>query len=166
MVVPIVLSAVTLGRRDKRHCGGSRLFAPQYCNPVFDLVEDESQDITMVGRPGVIVTGRRGGGRGMEMVPCIVRIRVAVPPTLPGVVRVLLSIVEFEVVVRVPTDRQLRLVDGCREVRRGKDDVEFQMAACIRDGRSGDLPRRLEPRLEELEDGTIDGGRAPAIACR
>jgi len=35
-----------------------------------------------------------------------------------------------------------------------------------RDGRSGDLPRRLEPRLEEFEDWTIDGGRTPAIAYR
>ena len=58
------LSAVTLGRRDKRHCGEVVYLFTQYCNPVFDFVEGELQDITTIGRLGVIVTGRRGGGRG------------------------------------------------------------------------------------------------------
>ena len=61
----------------------------------------------------------------MEVVARIVRVRMPVPSAFPGVLRMDLSIVEFEVVVRVPADRQLRLVDGCRVVRRSKDDVEF-----------------------------------------
>lgn len=91
----------------------------------------------------------------MEVVPCIVRIRVLVPPALPGVVRMLLSIVRSEVVIRVPTDRQLRRVDRCRVVRRDQGDLQLEMAACIRDGRLRDLPRRLELRLEELEEWPI-----------
>ena len=66
MVAPIALSAVTLDRRNKRHCGEVVYLFPQYCNPVFDFVEDELQDIMMIGRPGVIVTGRRGSGRGLR----------------------------------------------------------------------------------------------------
>jgi hypothetical protein len=110
--MPIVLSAVTLGRREKRHCGGSRLFVPQYCNPVFDFVENELQDITMVGRPGVIVTGGRGGGRGMEVVARIVGVRMPIPSAFPGVLRMDLSIVDLEVVVRVPANSQGCFVDG------------------------------------------------------
>ena len=120
----------------------------------------------MVGRPGVIVTGRRGGGRGMEMVARIVGVRMPIPSAVPGVLRMDLSIVDCEVVVRVPADSQGCFVDGRWVIRRGKDDLKLEMAACIRDGRSGDLSRGLEPRLKELENGAIDGGRAPAIACR
>jgi hypothetical protein len=85
---------------------------PERRYPGFDLVEDESQDITMVGRPGVIVTGRRGGGRGMEVVARIVGVRMPIPSAVPGVLRMDLSIVDSEVVVRVPADSQGCVVDG------------------------------------------------------
>ena len=84
---------------------------PQYCNPVLDLVEDESQDITIVDRPRVIVNGRRGGGWGMEVVAHIVGVRMPIPPAFPGVLRMNLSIVNFEVVVGVPADSQGCLID-------------------------------------------------------
>jgi hypothetical protein len=104
----------------------------------------------------VIVTGRRGGGRGIEMVAHIVGVRMPIPSAFPGVLRVDLSVVNRDVVISVPADSQGCIVDGRRVLGRGKDDLEFQLAACIRDGRSGDLPRRSEPRLVELEDRPIE----------
>jgi len=112
VVVPSGLSVVTLGRRKKTPLRGSRLVVPQYCNPAIDFVENESQDITMVGRPGVIVTGGRGGGWGMEVVACIVGVRMPIPSAFPAVLRMDLSMVEFELVVRVPADSQGCVVGG------------------------------------------------------
>jgi len=65
----------------------------------------------VVGRLRGVVTGRRGGGRGVEVASCVAGIRVAVPPTLPGALGVRLSILNLEVVIRVPTDSQDRLAD-------------------------------------------------------
>jgi len=80
----------------------------------------------------------------MEVVARIVGVRMPIPSAFPGVVRVLLSVVEFEVVVRVPADSQGCFVDGRRVIRRGQDDLKLEMAACIRDGCSGDLFRALD----------------------
>ena len=76
----------------------------------------------MVGRPGVIVAGRRGGGWGMDVVARVVEVRMPIPSALPGVRRVDLSVVDREVVVRVPADSQGCVVDGRWVVRGGTDE--------------------------------------------
>jgi hypothetical protein len=58
----------------------------------------------MVDRPRGVLAGRRGCGWWVEVVARIVRIRVPVPPALPSVICVFLSIVELEIVVRVPAN--------------------------------------------------------------
>lgn len=123
------------------------LLVPECRDTVFDLVENERQYVAMVGRPGDVIARRRSGRWGMKMVSRIVGVRVAVPAALPGALGIHLSIVNFEVVVRVPADSQGRLVDGRWIVRRCERDTKFEMAAGVRDGCLFDLVRGLETCL-------------------
>ena len=85
------------------------------------------------------------------MVSCIVRVRVSIPPAFPGVVRIHLSIVDFEIVVRVPTNSHSYLVDGFGIVQWCECDTEFAMPTCVCDGCLFDLLCRLQARLEKFE---------------
>lgn len=97
----------------------------------------------------------------MKMVPRIVRVRMAVPPTLPGILCMHLPIMEFEIVVCVPANCQLCFVDGCRIVGWWKYDLEFEMAACALD---------ILPRLKTRESTKwilrlrVSSGRKDAFA--
>lgn len=101
----------------------------------------------------------------MEVVSCVVGIRVAIPPAFPGALGVRLSIMNLGIVVCVPPDSQDRPADSRWIVRRHECNMNFEVTTSVRDSRLFDLLCRSETRLEELEDQTIDGSRAPAIAC-
>ncbi len=138
-------------RRRQTVEGCGRLLVPQSRDSVFDPVEDKPEGIAMIARPRGIVAGCGGSWWGMEMVPCIVGVRVSIPPALPGVVRILLSIVDFEIVVRVPTNSHSCLVDGFGIVHWCECDTEFEMPTCVRDDCLFDLLCRLQARLEKFE---------------
>nr|WP_304449524.1 hypothetical protein [Halomarina sp. PSRA2] len=142
------------------------LLGPQRSDTVFDLREDEPHHVTIIVRPGGIVSGCGGAGWWVEVVSCIVGVRMTIPATVPGTFGMYLSIVNFDVVVRIPANTQSSLFDRLGIVRRCEYNTEFEMTTPIRDGRLCDLTRCLEPCLKEFEDRAIDGRGAPAIACR
>ena len=116
----------------------------------------------MVGRPRPILAGRWGGWWRMEVISSIVGIRMSIPPAFPGLLSVFLPVMEFEIFICVPTDRQLCLPNGRRVVRRGKNNLQFEMTACIRDGRSGDLLGRFyreRSRFRCLQRGIVQPRR-------
>lgn len=142
----------------------ARLLVPQGRDPLFDPVEDKRQSVAVVGRPGDVIAGCRGSRWGMKIVSRIIWVRVAVPLALPGALGMHLSVVDFEVVVRVPAPSKRRLVDGRWIARRCEHDMKFEIAAGVRDGRLFDLVRGLEACLSKLEDWMVDRGRAAPIA--
>jgi hypothetical protein len=59
----------------------------------------------MVGRPlRILCVGTTGGWRWMEMVPVVMGIWMSVPAAFPRAIRVVLLIVNAEVVISVPPD--------------------------------------------------------------
>ncbi len=142
------------------------LLVPQPGNSFFDLVKDDPQYIPMIAWPRTVLTGCRSSGRRMKVVSRIVRVRMSVPPALPGVIRMHLSVMDFEIVVRVPANSEIRLLYGFRIVRWCKCHIEFEMSTRIRDRRSSGLCRGLEACLKKLEHWAVDRRGATSISCR
>jgi hypothetical protein len=70
--------------REARRVGSS--LVPEGCDSLFDLRQDQRQYVAIIDWPGSVTTRCCGRRRWMEMIPCIVRVRMAIPPTLPCVV--------------------------------------------------------------------------------
>ncbi len=83
----------------------------------------------------------------MEVISCVVGIRMAIPTTLPSAGRVEFPIMNLEIVVRIPADGESCVIHYCRIVTRFEFDAEFEMVACVRDGGFSDLVCRTEPGL-------------------
>ncbi|ODR80166.1 hypothetical protein BG842_02695 [Haladaptatus sp. W1] len=101
----------------------------------------------MIGWPRRIFTKRWSSGWWMEMISCIVRIPMSIPATLPGAGSVHFSIVNFEVVVRVPPDSERRLIHQHWIIRLGECNAKFEMAIRISDDCLFDLLCGDEPGL-------------------
>ena len=97
------------------------------------------------------------------MISSVVGVRMSVPTALPNAVSMRIMVVDFEVVVRVPSNTQGRFFDCGGVVRRTKVDVEFEVAAVVRDCRPFDLLGPLETLSEIFQDRTVDRGRAPSF---
>lgn len=100
----------------------------------------------------------------MKMVPRIVGIRMSIPPTLPGVSLVYLSIVDFEVVVRIPANTLARLSYRSGIVDGFERDGRFEMTAFIPYRGLGNLIDGLETRQEGLQNRPVDISGACAAA--
>lgn len=99
----------------------------------------------------------------MEVVSTVVGIWMSIPTTLPSARCVGLSIMDLEIVVRVPANGEARVVHQRRITTRSKSDAEFEMSTGICNDSSLDLVCRTEPCLEELEDRSVDRRGAFAI---
>jgi hypothetical protein len=68
-----------------------------------DPVENEASHFTMVGRPlSILRIGTAGGRWWMEVISRVVGIRMSVPSAFPRPIRVVLLIVNIEVVIPIP----------------------------------------------------------------
>lgn len=76
----------------------------QVGDPLLNLVEDERQDIAMIGRPRGVLFQYWGRRWWMNVILRVVGIQVIIPATLPAAVSTGFAMIDFEVILRVPAN--------------------------------------------------------------
>jgi hypothetical protein len=103
------------------------LVGPVGLDAGFDAVEDELADVAVVGWPvGVVGVRPAGVWWWVEVVACVVAVRMPVPATRPRLVCVGLLVVDAEIVVSIPPNLEFpRIVSGVVCWGEGCPEVEF-----------------------------------------
>lgn len=96
---------------------GPATLLPSFTDTTIDSVENEAHDIAVVGRPRGVLARRRGVRRRVVVVAGVMRVRMAIPTTVPLVLAGFV-IVGPEIVGAIPSDIERCVLGRHRDVAR------------------------------------------------
>lgn len=99
----------------------------------------------------------------MKVITSVMEIRMSIPPALPVATTTGFPVVDLEVIIGVPANREGRCQYSLGIVRSGKLDPKFEMTVGVRDGRPLNLLCGVESSTEMLQERSVDWCRASPI---